>query len=92
MDYSSVDLADEMCAVWRHDIEITEEKYEEISSQIKEFLIPVDKALPPDGYWCLWCSKTGKKQIARFKNDAMNHFYPKAEFELEECVSWMPLP
>lgn len=78
--------------LWEHKTEITEEKYKELSLQVRNYWFNVDEALPPDGYWALWKSKTGKYQEARFKEDAMNHFFPNAEFELEDCVAWMPLP
>lgn len=46
-------------------------------------------SLPPDGKWALWLSK--EYQVARFKEDAVNHIFPKAEYELEDCVGWIAL-
>lgn len=80
-----------MKVLYEHDIEVTEERYAEFVSQTRELLISVEEALPPDGKWALWLSKTGEYQIARFKEDAVNHFFPNAEFELEECVAWIAL-
>jgi hypothetical protein len=55
--------------------------------------IPVVEQMPEDGSWALWCSDKGIIQVARFKMDAVDHFYPGGElFDLEDAVAWMPLP
>lgn len=55
--------------------------------------ISVNKKLPDDGKWAIWCNNDGVIEIARFKEDCYNHFYPNGtSFELEDAVAWMPLP
>ena len=49
--------------------------------------------MPPAGNWAIWCSKKGLIQVARWKEDAIDHFWPSQEFfQLEDAVAWMPLP
>ena len=38
--------------------------------------ITVQERLPKDGEWVIACSNKGKQQIARYKWDAYDHFYP----------------
>ena len=60
---------------------------------MSEQWIPISKAMPEDGSWALWCSVDGTIQVARWKTDAIDHFYPGGEFfDLEDAVAWMPLP
>ena len=55
--------------------------------------IRVEKRLPEDGKWAIWCDKKGRIQKARFKMDAIDHFYPEPPvFQLEEAIAWVPLP
>lgn len=55
--------------------------------------IPCSEQMPEEGSWALWCSKTGRRQVARWKTDVIDHFYPHQRFfELEDAVAWMPLP
>lgn len=55
--------------------------------------IPITDKMPEDGSWALWCSADGLVQVARWKTDAIDHFYPGGNlFELEDAVAWMPLP
>ena len=55
--------------------------------------IPITDEMPGDGSWAIWCSVGGLIQVARWKTDAIDHFYPGGDlFELEDAVAWMPLP
>ena len=55
--------------------------------------IPCSKKMPDDGKWAIWCSSDGVIEIARFKEDCYNHFYPnETSFDLEDAIAWMPLP
>lgn len=59
--------------------------------------ITVQERLPKDGEWVIACSNKGKQQIARYKWDAYDHFYPIESssgepFDVEDMVAWMPLP
>lgn len=55
--------------------------------------IPCSERLPEEGSWAIWCSSEGSIQVARWKIDALDHFFPdQGFFELEDAVAWMPLP
>lgn len=52
----------------------------------------VSPIYPPDGKWLEWINKDGKTQIARFKEDGMDHFYPSGPvFDIDEVVGWREL-
>lgn len=55
--------------------------------------IPCSERMPEEGSWAIWCSNKGSIQVARWKIDAWDHFFPdQGFFELEDAVAWMPLP
>ena len=55
--------------------------------------IPCSERLPEPGSWAIWCSIKGIIQVARWKEDAIDHFFPdQGFFNLEDAVAWMPLP
>lgn len=55
--------------------------------------IPCSERMPEPGSWAIWCSYRGMRQIARWKEDAIDHFFPdQGFFQLEDAVAWMPLP
>lgn len=55
--------------------------------------IPCNKKMPEPGSWAIWCSVKGIIQVARWKEDAIDHFFPdQGFFQLEDAVAWMPLP
>ena len=63
------------------------------SAQLEPQWIPCKKQMPEPDSWAIWCSKNGLIQVARWKEDAINHFWPdQGFFELEDAVAWMPLP
>ena len=48
---------------------------------------------PEDGSWGLWQHKSGKMNVLRWKQDALNHFYPDPYmWDIDDAVAWMPLP
>jgi len=57
---------------------------------------PTDKStLPEPGSWAIWCDKEGHKIIARWKEDAIDHFWPDQrmfDFYLEDAVAWTEIP
>lgn len=55
-----------------------------------EWIMLKDK-LPEDGSYNIFTD--GKSiGVERFKEDAMDHFWPKGRyFELEDAIAWMPL-
>lgn len=65
---------------------------DELISEIKGKWTPVSEGLPEDGEWAIFTD--GKhKSIERYKEDALDHFYPAGRwFELEDAVAWWPLP
>lgn len=55
--------------------------------------IPCSERMPEPGSWAIWCSIKGIIQVARWKEDAIDHFFPdQGFFNLEDAVAWMPLP
>lgn len=55
--------------------------------------IACSERLPEPGSWAIWCSIKGIIQVARWKEDAIDHFFPdQGFFDLEDAVAWMPLP
>ena len=55
--------------------------------------IPVSKVMPEDDSWAIWCSDKRLIQVARWKRDCPDHFFPGGDlFPLEDAVAWMPLP
>lgn len=63
------------------------------SAQPEQRWIPCKKQMPEPDSWAIWCSKKGLIQVARWKEDAIDHFWPgQGFFELEDAVAWMPLP
>lgn len=57
---------------------------------------PTDKnTLPEPGSWAIWCDKEDHKIIARWKEDAIDHFWPDQrmfDFHLEDAVAWTEIP
>ena len=57
---------------------------------------PTDKStLPEPGSWAIWSDKEGHRIIARWKEDAIDHFFPDQrmfDFNLEDAVAWMEIP
>lgn len=54
-----------------------------------EHLQLVGEKLPEDGAWNIWKDKFGNVEIARFKYDAMDHFFPPAgKIKEENIVAW----
>lgn len=68
------------------------EAFDMAVESLKRKWIPVSEGLPEDGEWAIFTD--GKhKSIERYKEDALDHFYPAGRwFELEDAVAWMPLP
>ncbi len=55
--------------------------------------IPVSERMPEAGSWAIWCSNKGIIQVARWKTDLRDHFFPdQGFFDLEDAVAWMELP
>lgn len=55
--------------------------------------IPCSERMPEAGSWAIWCSNKGIIQVARWKTDLRDHFFPdQGFFELEDAVAWMELP
>ena len=55
--------------------------------------MPCSERLTEPGSWAIWCSNEGIIQVARWKEDAIDHFFPdQGFFDLEDAVAWMPLP
>ena len=50
--------------------------------------------MPRDGQWAIWVFNDGYIDVARYKFDAIPHFFPptKSRYILEDAVAWMPLP
>ncbi len=50
--------------------------------------------MPRDGQWAIWVFNDGYIDVARYKFDAIPHFFPptKSRYLLEDAVAWMPLP
>lgn len=56
-----------------------------------EWIMLKDK-LPEDGTWNIFTDGT-RVSIERFKEDAIDHFYPNGRwFELEDAIAWIALP
>lgn len=54
---------------------------------------PCSERLPEPESWAIWCSVKGIIQVARWKEDAIDHFFPdQGFFQLDDAVAWMPLP
>lgn len=50
------------------------------------------KNLPEDGQWAVWKDKLGHIEIARFKYDAQDHFFPQTKYiEEENVIAWRDL-
>ena len=63
------------------------------SADRSEEWVPCSERLPEPGSWAIWCSVKGIIQVARWKEDAIDHFFPdQGFFQLEDAVAWMPLP
>ena len=61
--------------------------------ELEQRWIPVEERLPEAGSWAIWCSNKGIIQVARWKMDAIDHFFPdQGFFQLDDAVAWMPLP
>ncbi len=62
--------------------------------------IPCSERYPEDGKWALWSAKDGNLFIARYKFDAVPHFFPPVfsstikltTYGIEDAVAWQPLP
>ena len=47
------------------------------------------EVLPPDCIWAEWKDKFGNIEVARFKVDVQDHFYPPTKLVKEEnIVAW----
>ena len=47
------------------------------------------KRLPEDGAWSVWKDSKGHIEIARFKFDAQDHFFPRTDrIREEDIVAW----
>lgn len=78
---------------WRRITDIEKDLTALPSAQPEANWIPCKEQMPPAGHWAIWCSKKGLIQVARWKEDAIDHFWPSQEFfQLEDAVAWMPLP
>ena len=57
---------------------------------------PTDKStLPEPGSWAIWSDKEGHRIIARWKEDAIDHFFPDQrmfDFNLEDAIAWTEIP
>lgn len=63
------------------------------SVQPEQRWIPCKKQMPEPDSWAIWCSRKGLIQVARWKEDAIDHFWPgQGFFELEDAVAWISLP
>ena len=102
MEYSKaqaeIALSKGVSQYWKQEINWTIEAIEmaiealEANKPRREW-IPISEELPGDGEWAIWCSNDGVIEIARFKEDCYNHFYPnETSFGLEDAIAWMPLP
>ncbi len=55
--------------------------------------IRITDKLPRNGQWAVWQNDEEVCQVARYKQDFGDHFFPQPpEFDLEDAVAWMPLP
>lgn len=63
------------------------------SAQPEQRWIPCKEQMPEPDSWAIWCSRKGLIQVARWKEDAIDHFWPnQGFFELEDAVAWMSMP
>lgn len=47
------------------------------------------EVLPPDGKWLEWKDSDGNIEVARFKYDAEDHFYPNTRLvKGEKIAAW----
>ena len=47
--------------------------------------------LPEDGVWAEWMDRDGNIEVARFKYDAEDHFYPHTKvIKKENVYAWRP--
>lgn len=54
---------------------------------------PVEEAMPEYDRYYLWCDRRGNIQVARYKQDIPDHFFPsQMYFTIEDAVAWAPLP
>lgn len=63
-------------------------KWHKFPEDEHEKLYGYEGDFPEDGKWVLVCDRNGKHHIARFKFDAINHFYPSTTVELEDSIVW----
>ena len=56
--------------------------------------IKCSDGMPRDGQWAIWVFNDGYIDVARYKFDAIAHFFPptKSKHILEDAVAWMPMP
>lgn len=47
--------------------------------------------LPEDGSWSVWKDKFGRIEIARFKFDGEDHFFPRSKIHEKDVVAWRKL-
>lgn len=51
----------------------------------------IGRKLPMDVKWSVWKDRFGNVEVARFKYDAIDHFYPHTNFIKEEDIKyWKP--
>jgi len=66
-----------------------------INDLLKDRFIKCEKRMPDPGSWAIWKNDKGHVIVARWKEDAIDHFWPDQRdfyFPLEEAVEWAPLP
>lgn len=58
----------------------------------KDGMFLVGDELPRDGAWSEWLDIYGNIEVARFKFDIQDHFFPKPKILTEETIAaWRPL-
>ena len=52
----------------------------------------LDPDTPEDGSWGLFITKNGAMEVARYKSDILDHFYPsQAMIQIDDVIAWIDL-
>lgn len=49
------------------------------------------KHLPKDGQWSVWKDGLDNIEVARFKYDILDHFFPDSSISTDGSMLWRPL-